>query len=77
MEKNTIEVFATLVVNYQRGYEYHIEECHGVQNLSGYTQEITSVKVCIKDELIDITKMLTRTMEDYLHKEINDIHNDL
>lgn len=67
------EINVPLVVNYQQGYEYQIEECHGIHNLSGNTYEVYRVRVCINDEMIDITGMLTESMIDYIVEELNDI----
>ena len=66
-----------IIVSYDRERVVQIEEGHGRHNLSGTYYSINSVRLCIGDEAIDITKMLTRSMEDEILERIKDIENDL
>lgn len=66
-----------IIVSYDRERVVQIEEGHGIHNLSGTYYSINSVRLYIGDEKIDITKMLTRKMEDIIVERINRLENDL
>ena len=66
-----------IIVSYDRERVVQIEEGHGRHNLSGTYYSINSVRLYIGDEKIDITKMLTRKMEDIIVERINRLENDL
>jgi hypothetical protein len=66
-----------IIVSYDRERVVQVEEGHGRHNLSGTYYSINSVRLYIGDEKIDITKMLTRKMEDIIVERINRLENDL
>jgi hypothetical protein len=66
-----------IIVSYDRERVVQVEEGHGKHNLSGTYYSINSVRLYIGDEKIDITKMLTRKMEDIIVERINRLENDL
>jgi hypothetical protein len=66
-----------IIVSYDRERVVQVEEGHGRHNLSGTYYSINSVRLYIGDEKIDITKMLTRKMEDKIVERINRLENDL
>jgi hypothetical protein len=66
-----------IIVSYDRERIVQVEEGHGRHNLSGTYYSINSVRLYIGDEKIDITKMLTRKMEDIIVERINRLENDL
>lgn len=66
-----------LAVSYNKERITQIEEGHGRHDLSGTYYTLNYVKVYFGDEPIDITKMLTKQMEDYIFQQIKDMENDL
>jgi hypothetical protein len=71
------DLTADMVVSYNKEKIVQIEEGHGRHDLSGMYYTINFVKVYIGEEAIDITKMLTRSMEDEILERINRLENDL
>jgi hypothetical protein len=71
------DLTADMVVSYTKEKIVQIEEGHGRHDLSGMYYTINFVKVYIGEEAIDITKMLTRSMEDEILERINRLENDL
>lgn len=66
-----------MAVSYNKERITQIEEGHGRHDLSGTYYTLNYVKVYFGDEPIDITKMLTKQMEDYIFQQIKDMENDL
>jgi hypothetical protein len=78
MQREVIkDLMADMEVSYTKDDIVQIEEGHGRHDLSGIYYTIQYVKVYLGGEAIDITKMLTRSMEDEILERIKDIENDL
>lgn len=61
-----------LIIQYTEETVHHTEECHGIHDLGGIDIQIESVKVYVGDNAIDLTKILTKQMEDEIYQAIQD-----
>ena len=78
MQREVIkDLMADMEVSYTKDDIVQIEEGHGRHDLSGIYYTIQYVKVYLGGEAIDITKMLTRSMEDEILERIKDIEDDV
>lgn len=66
------EISAPIIVKYKMSYHHQVEECHGIHDFSHWEKEIREVRVCIGDKTIDLTKMLTGDMENFIITKIEE-----
>jgi hypothetical protein len=71
------DLTADMVVSYTKEKIVQIEEGHGRHDLSGIYYTIQYVKVYLGGEAIDITKMLTKNMEDEILQCLKDMEDDV
>ena len=71
------DLMADMVVSYTKEKIVQIEEGHGRHDLSGMYYTINYVKIYFGEEAIDITKMLTRSMEDEILQCLKDMEDDV